>query len=222
MTVFSINSLIGSGDGADDRTPRLHHPAPRQSSIGAEKLIRGAIVASVARHVILGVTRRLGFEFHLDRFVQMHAIFELQAFNFVARHACRVKVLSSNDGRFLYETISHCFRQRVVNHHVLEGNRPLSRFDERRRRQFQSENSLQVVDRPYPRAGATAVRFVQQQHKVSLLTQILEVALSDVFRQKRRILSCLPPRTSLEIFEMLKMLILQSSDRSNNVRAWDS
>ena len=64
------------------------------------------------------------------------------------------------------------------------------------------------------------MRLVHQQHKVGQSGQVFEVALAQVLRQ-RLIRGDRPPRTSVLILEMLKMLTLQRMSRSKSVPARD-
>ena len=65
----------------------------------------------------------------------------------------------------------------------LNGTGALAGLHERRGRQLQPEDRLQLVDRPHAGAGAVAVRLVHEQHEIWQPGQIVEVALADVLRQ---------------------------------------
>ena len=62
-----------------------------------------------------GLTRlaMISVEFHLQPFVQVHAVFELQLFDLLGRHAGGDKVAAGHDGRLLDEAVFHGARERV-------------------------------------------------------------------------------------------------------------
>ena len=99
------------------------------------------------------------------------------------RHAGGIEILARDDGRLLHEAIGHRLAERVVEDDVLERHRALGRFHERRGREFQADDRLQLVDRPHAGTGPVAVRLVHDQHEVGQPGQILEVTLADVFRE---------------------------------------
>ena len=125
----------------------------------------------------------IGFQLHLGGLVHAHAVLQLDAFHLFGRHAFRVKVALRHHGGLFDKTVFHGARQRVVHHHVFERHRPLGGFHERRGRQLQADQRLQLVNRPQPRRGPVAVRLVHQQHQVGQGGQIVKIALPDVFTQ---------------------------------------
>ena len=120
---------------------------------------------------------------HLGFFVHPHAVHQLDAFQLLGAVSRWIEVLLRHDRRLLDETVFDGARQRIVHHHVLERNRPLGGLGERCRRQLQAEHWLQLIQRPYAGAGPVAVRLVHQQHQVRQPRKIVEVALTQIFRQ---------------------------------------
>ena len=80
-------------------------------------------------------------------------------------------------------------------------------LDEGRGREFEAEHGTNLVDGANTSGGAVAVRLVHGQDQVWKAREVVEVALAD-YSERRLMRGERPPRTS-EIFEMLKMLILQ-------------
>ena len=125
----------------------------------------------------------VGLQLHLHALVEPDPVLQLQPLDLLGRHAGGVEVLPGDNRRLLDEAVRHGLAERVVIDHVLEGHRPLARLHERRGRQLQSQDRLQLVDRPDARRCPVAVRLVHDQDEVLQPGQVVEVALTDVLRQ---------------------------------------
>ena len=131
----------------------------------------------------LAALLRIGQKMHLGFFMDTHAVHQLDAFKLLRAMRVGIKVLLGHYGRFFDETVFNGACQRIIQHHILEGHRPLAAFGEWGCRQLQPQQRPQFIQCPNTRAGAITMRFIHDQHQVVQRGQILVVALTQIFRQ---------------------------------------
>jgi hypothetical protein len=125
----------------------------------------------------------VGLELDLHALVQAHAVFQLDLLQLLRRFAGRDEILAGDDGRLLDETVGHGARERIVEDHILERDRPARRLDERRRRQLEPQNRLQLIDGANAGGRPIAVRLVHDQHEVVVGGEIIEIAVADLLAE---------------------------------------
>ena len=112
-----------------------------------------------------------------------HAIHELDALQRFGTMCGRVEVLLGHDRWFFDEAVFYRPPQRIVHNHVLERDRGFGTFCERRRRQLQPQERLQLIQGADARACPVTVRLIHDEYQVGQARQIFKVALPQILGQ---------------------------------------
>ena len=113
-----------------------------------------------------------------DMVVVMNRVFEFDFFEAFGCDGLRIEVLPRCDRGFFDKTILHRLAQAIAIDHIAEIDR-VGADGLRRRRQFQTENGLQALDRLCAGTRAVSMCLIHDQHKIVQPRQIVVIALAD-------------------------------------------
>ena len=184
----ALHGLVGLVAG--EVGMHLDDPAlvvPLEKAIGFDDCLQRRGVGRILRHHQherldhrLVEAAGVVLQFHLDELVMVDAVLQLDFLQPLGADRIGAEILARRHRRNLHITVLQGAGERVVIDDVGE----LARVGAHRlgrRRQFDAEHRLQVVDRLGAGTGVITVGFVHQHHEVGQAGQVIEIGFAQVF-----------------------------------------